>query len=100
MSPVRWIEIYPCRCVDDTTNGARFPGMSASKTKSDLLRTVTVQSSETVHHLCPTSFRIRKNGIEFKSQSEISLWTEMTVDLQLPGTKSFACSGVVVACQG
>ena len=74
--------------------------MSASKTKSDLLQTVTVQSSETVHHLCPTAFRIRKNGIEFKCQGEIALWTEMTVDLQLPGTKSFACSGVVVACQG
>ena len=28
------------------------------------------------------------------------MWTEMTVDLQLPGTKSFSCSGVVVACTG
>ena len=74
--------------------------MSASKTKSDLLKTVTVQSSETVHHLCPTSFRIRKNGIEFRSQNEVAMWTEMTVDLQLPGTKAFSCGGVVVACQG
>ena len=74
--------------------------MSASKTKSDLLKTVTVQTSETVHHLCPTSFRIRKNGIEFKSQNEVAMWTEMTVDLQLPGTKAFSCGGVVVACQG
>jgi hypothetical protein len=24
----------------------------------------------------------------------------MTVDLQLPGTKSFTCNGVVVACVG
>lgn len=28
------------------------------------------------------------------------MWTEMTVELELPGTKSFACSGVVVACTG
>ena len=73
--------------------------MSASKTKSDLIQTVTVQSA-TVHHLCPTSFRIRKNGIEFTSENEVAMWTEMTVDLQLPGTKSLSCGGVVVACNG
>jgi hypothetical protein len=28
------------------------------------------------------------------------MWTEMTVELELPGTKSFTCSGVVVACSG
>ena len=28
------------------------------------------------------------------------MWTEMTVELQLPGTKSFSCSGVVVSCSG
>jgi len=28
------------------------------------------------------------------------MWTEMTVELQLPGTKSFTCSGVVVSCTG
>lgn len=74
--------------------------MSASKSKSDLFRTLTVQSSGTLLNLSPTSFRIRKNGIEFKSNTEIASWTEMTVDLQLPGTKSFTCSGVVVACSG
>lgn len=74
--------------------------MSASKTKSDLLQTVTVQSSSTLLNLSPTSFRIRKSGIEFKSGQEIPMWTEMTIDLQLPGTKSFNCSGVVVACTG
>jgi hypothetical protein len=74
--------------------------MSASKTKSDLIQTITVQSSATVHHLCPSSFRIRKSGIEFKTQEEVAMWTEMTVDLQLPGTKAFSCGGVVVACKG
>lgn len=28
------------------------------------------------------------------------MWTEMTVELELPGTKSFTCSGVVVSCRG
>lgn len=74
--------------------------MSASKTKSDLFRPITVQASESVHLLSPTSFRIRKNGLEFKTSTEIALWTEMTVDLQLPGTKSFSCGGVVVASRG
>ena len=74
--------------------------MSASKTKSDLLQPLTVQSSATLHQLSPSSFRIRKSGIEFKSEKEVSMWTEMTVELQLPGTKSFSCSGVVVACTG
>jgi hypothetical protein len=74
--------------------------MSASKTKSDLLQPITVQSSGTLLNLCPTSFRIRKNGIEFKSEQEVATWTEMTVELQLPGTRSFTCSGVVVACSG
>lgn len=74
--------------------------MSASKTKSDLLRPVTVQTSATLLSLSPTNFYIRKNGIEFTSQHEIPVWTEMTVELELPGTSSFTCSGVVVACAG
>ena len=74
--------------------------MSASKTKTDLLQPISIQSSSTVLHLHPTSFRIRKSGIEFKADKEVAMWTEMTVDLQLPGTKSFSCNGVVVACSG
>jgi hypothetical protein len=74
--------------------------MSASKTKSDLFQTLTVQSSATLLNLSPTAFRIRKNGIEFSCDKEVAMWTEMTVDLQLPGTKSFSCSGVVVSCSG
>ena len=74
--------------------------MSASKTKSELFQPLTVQSSATVLNLHPTAFRIRKSGIEFKTGKEVAMWTEMTVDLQLPGTRSFSCSGVVVACTG
>lgn len=74
--------------------------MSASKTKSDLFQPLTVQSSATILNLSPTAFRIRKSGIEFKSDKEVATWTEMTVDLQLPGTKAFSGTGVVVACTG
>lgn len=74
--------------------------MSASKTKSDLFRPITVQSSATLINLAPSSFRIRKNGIEFRSNREVPAWTEMTVELEIPGTRSFSCTGVVVACSG
>ena len=74
--------------------------MSASKSKSDLLQALTVQNSATLLSLSPNSFRIRKNGIEFKTDGEIPAWTEMTVELQLPGTRAFSCTGVVVACAG
>ncbi len=74
--------------------------MSASKTKTDLISPIRVQTSTTVLDLSPGAIRIRKNGIEFKAEDEVRLWTEMTVDLHLPGTKAFQCSGVVVACHG
>ena len=74
--------------------------MSASKSKSDLFQPITVQTAATVLNLSPSAFRIRKSGIEFKCEKEVAMWTEMTVDLQLPGTKSFTCSGVVVSCAG
>jgi predicted flavoprotein YhiN len=74
--------------------------MSASKTKTELLQPISIQSASTVLNLSPTAFRIRKSGIEFRSDKEVAMWTEMTVELQLPGTKSFSCSGVVVASSG
>ena len=74
--------------------------MSASKTKSELFQPLSIQSPATLLTLSPVSFRIRKNGLEFKSEKEVSMWTEMTIELQLPGTKSFSCGGVVVACTG
>lgn len=86
--------------IDGAIGSATFAHMSASKTKTDLLQPISIQSASTVLNLHPTSFRIRKSGIEFKADKEVAMWTEMTVDLQLPGTKSFSCSGVVVACSG
>ena len=98
--PLAGEENSPCQPIDDTPISAKFEVMSASKTKSDLFQPITVQSSATEHQLSPTSFRIRKNGIEFNSDAAVAMWTEMTVELQLPGTKSFMCGGVVVACTG
>lgn len=74
--------------------------MSARKTKSDLFGPLTVQSSRTLHNLSPESVQIRKNGIEFTSRYEIPVWTEMTVELEIPGTRSFTCNGVVVSSNG
>ena len=74
--------------------------MSASKSKSDILQALTVQNSATLLSLAANSFRIRRNGIEFRCDKEIAPWTEMTVELQVPGTRTFSCTGVVVACSG
>lgn len=99
-TPAGEVKNSRCRRVDDKDISARFCDMSASKTKSDLFQTITLQSSGSLLDLSPTAFRIRKNGIEFKSDKDIAMWTEMTVDLQLPGTKSLSCVGVVVSCTG
>ncbi len=62
---------------------------------------VTVQARQTRLSLAPSEVRIRKNGVEFRSTTAISPWTEMTVKLQ--STKDAGrvhCTGVVVACNG
>ncbi len=74
--------------------------MSASKSKSDPFQTLAEQSFSTVLDLAPHAVRIRKNGIEFQTAREIAPWTEMSVELEIPGTRSFTCNGVVVACRG
>ncbi len=76
--------------------------MSTSKLDtSGVFRPLVLLSPQTQLHLSPGSVCVRKNGIEFRSNSDIPLWTEMTVDLELSHqSKSFQCTGVVVACQG
>ncbi len=99
-APVLPVKKTPGDHIDVAILSATFRHMSASKTKTDLLQPISIQSASTVLNLCPTAFRIRKSGIEFRSDKEVAMWTEMTVELQLPGTKSFSCCGVVVACSG
>ena len=44
---------------------------------------------------------IHKNGIEFRSPTPFSEWTEMTMTLQSPGDGGRVhCTGVVISCTG
>ena len=76
--------------------------MSARKiTTSELFRPVTAQAQTTRLDLPAKAVCIRKNGIEFRSDSSIPVWTEMTVALQTPSdSRKVNFSGVVVACSG
>ena len=67
----------------------------------DLLQPVTVQAPKTTLSLPASSVRIRKSGIEFKSQEPLPIYAEMTVALELPREpKKINCTGVIVACNG
>ena len=65
------------------------------------LNHVTVQARQTRLNLSPDSVIIHKNGIEFRSASPFSAWTEMTLTLQSPADGGKVhCNGVVIACTG
>ena len=74
--------------------------MSARKIgSSELFQPVTVHAQTTRLDLPAGAVRVRRNGIEFQSQSPIPVWTEMTVDMRAPqmdGKVQF--SKVMVAC--
>jgi len=76
--------------------------MSASKLgKSDPFKPVTVHAQTTRLNLSADAVQIRKNGIEFRSNSPIPVWTEMTVALKTAfDPRKFEANGVVVACGG
>src|SRR5262245_58380638 len=76
--------------------------MSARKIASpELLRPVTVQAQTTRLDLTVSAVRIRKNGIEFRSENAIPVWTEMTVSMLPPAdSRKVNFNGVVVACSG
>jgi hypothetical protein len=76
--------------------------MSARKLdSSDLFQPITVQGQATRLALPAGAFRIRKNGIEFRSEHPIPTWAEMTVLLETQSdSKKLNCTGVVVACNG
>lgn len=76
--------------------------MSARKIDSTVLpQPVSIQTRTTRLDLPASSVRIRKNGIEFRSETPIPVWTEMTVGLQTPNdSRKVNFSGVVVACGG
>jgi hypothetical protein len=76
--------------------------MSARKILSPVSATsqVTVEGRQTSLSLSPESIVIHKGGIEFRSPSPFSSWTEMTLALQTPKGERVRCSGVVVSCTG
>ncbi len=52
-------------------------------------------------HLAPNTTRIHKNGIEFRCETPIAAWTEMTVALRDPEDgQDISATGVVVDCRG
>jgi hypothetical protein len=75
--------------------------MSASKLNPAPSKTSPTElSNHTSLDLAADEVYFRKNGIEFRTQSSIPVWTEMTVDLHTQRGEHVACTGVVVACSG
>ena|SRR5487761_2232895 len=77
--------------------------MSAKQVSSlnSFASSVNVSSRETALELSADQVSLRKNGIEFRSPSPFTEWSEMTVSLHSPldGSK-VSCHGVIVACAG
>ena len=77
--------------------------MSARKIESEKsLQQVTVQARQSRLTLSSDAVVVTKNGVEFRSLTPFSLWTEMTVALQSArnAQDKVHCNGVVVACSG
>jgi hypothetical protein len=77
--------------------------MSARKISSpgSFQQQVTVEARQTRLSLSPDSVVIHRNGIEFRSPTPLSPWTEMTLTLQSPRDNGRVhCSGVVISCTG
>jgi hypothetical protein len=76
--------------------------MSARKIENEgLFQPISVQAQTTRLDLPAGAVRIRRNGIEFRSDTAIPVWTEMTVAMQTPAdARKVNFSGVVVACTG
>ena len=76
--------------------------MSARKFEpTSAFRPVTVQSRQTRLTLAPEDVCIRKSGVEFRSDTAIAPWTEMTVVLHSKRDSArVQCNGVVVGCIG
>lgn len=75
--------------------------MSASKISPTTLQSTHPTSSDpTLLNLAEDQVFFSKNGIEFRSATEIPVWTEMTVDLNAKKGDKLQCNGVVVSCSG
>lgn len=77
--------------------------MSARKVDSSgpLHQHLTVEARQTRLSLTPESVIISRSGIEFRSATPFSPWTEMTLTLESPREgRKVHCTGVVIACTG
>ncbi len=75
--------------------------MSARKVGSiSSFEPVTLEARQTRLELSTDSVAIHKSGIEFRSPTPFTPWTEMTVALASPRDGKINCTGVVVNCSG
>src|SRR5215472_13089455 len=76
--------------------------MSARKVEStSFQQNVTLEARQARLILSPGSVIIHKNGIEFRSATAFSPWTEMTLTLHSPRDNGkINCNGVVISCTG
>lgn len=75
--------------------------MSARRIPASLTAPITVQGKTTQLSLPANAVRIRKNGIEFRTNNPLPVFTEISIAVQAPSTlKKVQCQGVVVACSG
>ena len=90
------------RTVYDTTH--RILGLlerALSELEESGLQSVTVQGPQNRLSLSTDSIIISKHGIEFRSTTAFSPWTEMTMTLQSPQDGGRVhCNGVVISCGG
>lgn len=76
--------------------------MSARKASTDVFsdENCTIQGREALLTLPEDSVVIHRGGIEFRSPSSFSAWTEMTIAIRSPDSGVVNCSGVVISCTG
>ncbi len=77
--------------------------MSAKKllVSHSLQPALSIASRDARLELSADTVSVHKNGIEFRSPTPFSEWSEMTVTLQSPRDGSrISCQGVIVACAG
>jgi hypothetical protein len=76
--------------------------MSARKVSANnlLQDNVTIQGREARLTLSEDSVVIHRSGIEFRSPTPFTTWTEMTLTLRARDNGAVNCSGVVISCSG
>jgi hypothetical protein len=75
--------------------------MSTSKLDtSGIFQPLSLKENRTQVSLSANNVCIRKNGIEFRTENALPLWTEMTIDVVCGSGKKIHCHGVVVSCNG